>query len=113
MTKWVKLVFIAAASFALVMALLPQPPPVPGQLTDKFQHVTAFAVLTLLACAGWPAVRTRTIVVGLTAFGAMIELAQMIPALHRDASSLDWVADAMAVVITVGIALAIRRVLTD
>ena len=45
------------------MAVLPHPPQLPGEPTDKIQHVLAFTVLTALACAAWPAatrVRFRT-----------------------------------------------------
>jgi hypothetical protein len=30
------------------------------------------------------------------AFGAMIEFAQLIPALHRDSDPYDWIADTLA-----------------
>jgi VanZ family protein len=33
---------------------------------------------------------------GLSAFGALIELIQLIPALHRDAELMDWAADTAA-----------------
>jgi hypothetical protein len=36
------------------------------------------------------------LVAGLSLFGALIELAQAIPALHRDSDPLDWVADTVA-----------------
>lgn len=39
----------------------------------------------------------------LAAFGALIEIAQSIPALHRDASGVDWIVDCLAVVTTLAI----------
>ena len=44
-----RLAFCGAVLFAMVMASLPQPPQIPGQPSDKVQHIFAFAVLTLLA----------------------------------------------------------------
>ncbi len=108
MTGWARLVFVAAVIFAFVMATLPHPPPVPGAPPDKVQHIVAFVVLTLLACAGWPHRRASLIFGGLAALGAAIEFVQMIPTLNREASVLDWIADLAAVAITMGITLMIR-----
>jgi len=40
--------FWTAAAFALVMAIVPHPPELPGQPSDKVQHIVAFATLALL-----------------------------------------------------------------
>jgi hypothetical protein len=85
--------FWSAAFFALVMASLPQPPPLPGSPNDKIQHIIAFAVLAVLAALAFPRTGRLYLLLGLSAFGAAIELIQMIPQLHRDASWLDWSAD--------------------
>lgn len=96
MTGKSRIAFWAAAVFSLVMALLPQPPQLPGDLTDKMQHAVAFAVLAGLATASFPSTPAFTILIGLSAFGAMIEALQAIPALGRDGDPLDWVADTIA-----------------
>ena len=50
----------AATIFAFVMTLLPQPPQLPGspsdkvQLSDKVQHILAFATLAAGSQTGWP-----------------------------------------------------------
>ena len=75
------------------MALVPKPPELPGQPGDKVQHMIAFFTLAGLAAAGWRDRSILALFVSLAAFGAAIELFQMIPALHRDAEWLDWVAD--------------------
>jgi hypothetical protein len=49
-----RLLFWAALVFATVLALLPKPPTVAGELGDKYQHMLAFGTLTILACAGHP-----------------------------------------------------------
>ena len=94
--RLVRLLFWAAALFALVMALLPHPPDIPGHPSDKIQHMVAFATLGLLGGSAYPALRRRWLIVGLSLYGALIEIAQRIPALHRDSDPLDWIADTVA-----------------
>ena len=103
--------FWAALSFAFVMAVLPHPPELPGDPSDKVQHIMAFTALTALALAAFP--RTSPVRIGLwlAAFGALIEFVQMIPALYRDASVLDWLADCAAVLVILLIGTPIRRYL--
>jgi hypothetical protein len=95
--RLLKLAFWAALLFALVMALLPQPPQLPGSPSDKVQHMLAFAVLTALALAAYPRAGWLKIGFGLACFGAFIELAQLIPMLGREGSWLDLAADCGAV----------------
>ena len=78
------------------MALLPRPPQLPGQVDDKIQHIIAFAVLGLLAGFAYPHARIVVLLVGLSLFGAAIEVLQTIPALHRDGDPADWLADTVA-----------------
>ena len=91
-----RLLFWAAAAFAFTMAVIPHPPHVPGEPNDKIQHMVAF--VTLAGLGAWAYRRTPLIrlAIGLSLFGAAIEVAQRIPALHRDAELLDWVADTVA-----------------
>lgn len=103
------LLFWVAMAFALVMALLPKPPPIPGQPTDKIQHIAAFAVLTILSVPAYPAWRWMTRFGWLALFGALIEVGQMIPALGRSADVADWLADSAAILITMGITALLDR----
>ncbi|WP_342356673.1 hypothetical protein [Novosphingobium aerophilum] len=105
-----RVLFCAALVFAVVMAVLPQPPKMPTDaLGDKFHHVMAFAALSALAAAGWPqASRWRTIE-RLSFLGALIEVVQAIPALHRDCDIRDWVADTVAIMVITGIAAGLAR----
>ena len=100
--------FWSALGFAFVMAVLPRPPQPVGPVSDKIQHIVAFAVLAGLAAAAYPKVRLVGIGFGLAAFGALIELVQLIPALGRDGSLMDWVADIAAVAVVLGMAQAVR-----
>lgn len=91
-------VFWLACIFAVVMALLPKPPELPtDRLGDKAQHMIAFATLTLLAGFGFARELRWRIAERLSFLGAMIEVAQSIPALHRDCQFADWVADTVIV----------------
>jgi len=101
--------FWAAALFAFVMASLPKPPQLPGEPSDKVQHILAFAVLAGLAAAAYPRISLLKIGLGLSAFGALIELVQMIPILHRDADAIDWIADTAAAALVLMLVPLIRR----
>jgi hypothetical protein len=94
---------------AVVLALLPQPPHLPiDSLGDKFEHSLAFVVLSLLAAGGFPDARLTRIGERLSFLGAMIEVAQSIPVLHRDCDILDWATDTIAIIVTLLIVAAVR-----
>lgn len=95
-----RIAFAVAAAFAGVMALLPKPPHLPtDQLGDKFHHILAFAVLAALALAAFPRASRWRLAERLSFFGALIEVGQSIPALHRDCDIRDWVADTLAIAV--------------
>jgi len=94
-----RLLFWAAALLAFVMAVLPHPPHVPAN--DKVQHMAAFATLGLLGSFAYPRLSTLRLLIGLSLFGALIEVVQAIPALHRDSDPLDWLADTIACALVV------------
>ena len=81
-----------ALAFAVVMALLPHPPQV-GHIGDKYQHMLAFGTLSVLAAAGYPQASLLRTGERLSFLGALIEVLQSIPGLHRDCDIMDWVAD--------------------
>ena len=95
--------FWAAALFALIMASLPEPPPLPGSPNNKIQHIIAFVTLTRLAAFVYPPARLTTIFLVLAGFGGAIELVQASPALLRQSSPLDWLADASATCVTLAV----------
>jgi hypothetical protein len=105
-----RLLFFGVALFSFVMAVLPHPPHVPGEPSDKVEHMAAFATLSVLAAAAWPRWPLPALGLALSYFGAIIEIVQAIPALHRDCDIMDWVADTAAVTIVLGIAFVLRRV---
>ena len=98
-----KPLFWAALLFAYAAAIMPAAKAPKIADNDKVEHMIAFftlAVLGRLAYRATPAIRTWLL---LTAFGAVIEFTQLIPALHRDSSFADWVADVIA--LSVGVLL--------
>jgi VanZ family protein len=96
-------IFWIAIVLSFLAAINPQPPQLPGQPNDKVQHIMAFLMLGALAFFAFPRTSPIKLLVGLSAFGALIEFTQMIPALHRDGDIMDWIADtaAAAVILTV------------
>jgi VanZ family protein len=100
-----KLLFWAALLFACVMAVLPKPPQTPiDRFGDKFAHIVAFATLAGLAMAAFGREARWLIVERLAFLGAVIEVIQSIPALHRTCDIRDWLADVLAVVVAVLVA---------
>ena len=101
-----RLAFWAAALVALVMALVPHPPELPGEPSDKIQHIAAFLTLGALGSFAYPKTNPFHLGAALSIFGAVIEVLQLIPALHRDGDPLDWMADTAAVALII---LLLRR----
>jgi VanZ family protein len=105
-----RLVLVAAVVFAVTMALLPKPPHVPiDQFGDKFEHMLAFATIALLAAFSYPTARLFRIGERLSFLGALIEVLQSIPSLHRDCDIHDWIADTLAITVVLLIVWAVRR----
>lgn len=107
--RWLAALFWAALAFAFVMAVLPRPPQLPGDPSDKVQHVLAFATLAGLAAFAYPRASLLVILAALSAFGALIEIVQLIPALGRDGDVMDWIADTLAAAAVLAVAGPLRR----
>jgi hypothetical protein len=90
------ILFWASVLVAVTFALLPHPPRVPGEPSDKIQHIIAFTVMAGLAAAAFPGVSKWRLMLWLCTLGAGIEVFQAIPALHRDSEAADWLADTLA-----------------
>ncbi len=95
--RTIRPLFFLAIAFTLVMALLPKPPPLPiDRFGDKFEHMLAFSVLAFLARFSFHRVSNWRLLEHLSFFGALIEVFQSLPSLHRDCDPRDWVADTIA-----------------
>jgi hypothetical protein len=107
MTARMRWTFVAffwlALCLAVTIALLPHPPKLVGEIWDKWQHMAAFATLAAMARFGWPETAPVRILERLSFAGALIEVFQSIPALHRDCDPLDWLADTAAAALVLGI----------
>jgi hypothetical protein len=100
----------SAIFVAVTMALLPHPPALPiDRYGDKFEHATAFAVMSLLAAVAYPEVPLPRTAERLSFLGALIEVGQSIPALNRDCDIRDWFADTAAVLVVLGGYWLVRR----
>lgn len=95
---------IVATCFAVGMALMPHPVQI-VEVGDKWQHMAAFGTLTLLSVLSFPHGSLLRIGERLSFLGAMIEVLQSIPALHRDCDIMDWVADTT---IIIGVLVVVR-----
>ena len=95
--RLIRVLFWIAAVVAFAAAV--SPPGTAPELVpwDKAQHFIAFYVLAFLGAAAYPRFSLLKIGAGLSAFGALIELVQAIPFVHRDADFWDWAADTVAV----------------
>jgi hypothetical protein len=102
MTGVIRIAFWAAALFAFVMAVLPQPVELPA--SDKVQHMAAFFTITALGCAGYRGLPRMKLMLAMVAFGGLIELVQLVPELHRDSQWSDWAADILAVILALAVA---------
>ena len=92
----IRILFWIALTLSLVFALLPQPPEIPGPTNDKVQHILAFLTLGGLGSFAYPKSNPVYLGAGLSLFGGLVEVLQAIPALHRDADPVDWMADTAA-----------------
>lgn len=81
---------------AVTLALLPHPP-LFGEVGDKWQHMFAFGTLAFLGALAFPRFSRLHLAERLSFLGAMVEVLQSIPALHRDCDIRDWIADTIAI----------------
>lgn len=97
LVRLARLVFFAALAFTFYSAVIPPARAVQLVPWDKAEHFIAFYTLTGLAAAAFP--RDNIFLLGaiLSAFGALIEIVQGTPLVHRDMDFWDWVADTLAI----------------
>ena len=91
--------FWLAALFAYVEAIVPAHDQIELNAWDKVNHMAAFFTITFLARAAYPRLPVFRLFVMMAAFGALIELSQALPFIHRDAEWDDWFADLFATLV--------------
>jgi hypothetical protein len=93
-----RIAFFAALIFTFYSAVIPPSQALQLFPWDKAEHFVAFYGLTGLAVAAFPK-RNLFLIAGLlSACGALIELVQALPVVHRDCDFWDWVADTTAII---------------
>ncbi len=106
-----RLAFLVALIVTLIMALLPHPPKLAiDSWGDKFEHSLAFATLTILSCASFPRMPLLRIGERLSFLGALIEVLQAMPSIHRDCDIFDWMTDTGAIAIFLVIIAVARHI---
>ena len=106
----VRICFYAAVAAALAIALAPTSSSGLA-INDKVEHFSGFLLLTWLGIGAFGRGRILTLSLGLLAFGAAIEILQMLPFIGRDGELFDWIADTFGVLTAwaiVGIAFTLR-----
>lgn len=99
---------IVATVGAVTLALMPHPPSA-GHISDKWQHMFAFGTLTILSVLAFPATSLLRIGERMSFLGALIEVFQSIPSLHRDCDVMDWLADTLIIIAVLTVIVAFRR----
>jgi VanZ family protein len=89
-------VLVVLVSFAVLFAPGSDVPPSPPGV-DKLVHGGLFLALAFSGC--WAGIRRGVLAVLLPLYAAASELLQTIPALHRDGSLGDWLADVVGVLL--------------
>jgi hypothetical protein len=100
----VRVMFWGAALVTFIGAMMSPAP----HMFPRAEHFCAFYVLTVLAAVAYPAAPLVIIGLWLSLFGAVIELVQALPFIHRDCDILDWIAYTVAV-LAVLVPMAITR----
>lgn len=101
------ILFWVVAIAIVALALTPSPPAL--GIGDKIEHVAAFACLSLLSLVAFHNRRKVLLALALAALGALIELVQVWPALHRSSDGIDWLADCAAIGAVFGSAAVLQR----
>lgn len=76
---------------------------------DKTQHMLAFAALSVLASLAFPVAPLSRIAERLSFLGALIEVVQAMPSIHRDCDIFDWLADTAAILAALSIVWVMRQ----
>jgi len=97
LARLAKIAFFAALVFTFYSAVIPPAQALQLVPWDKAEHFIAFYALTGLAAAAFPTRHVLLIAVLLSGFGALIEVVQGLPIVHRDEDIWDWVADTLAI----------------
>jgi len=103
-----QLVWLIATIAIFALAIMPAPLPALAHFDDSVLHTLAFMTLLILSALAWPRLSLWWLLAGLASFGALIELAQGLPVIGRDANLTDWLIDVTAALAALAPVLLIR-----
>lgn len=93
-----------AAIATLSVALVPGQLAILRHIDDNFQHIAAFAGLTLISRLAFPRCKAIILFACLAAFGGLIEIAQSVSMFQRQADLKDWAIDCITALIVLALA---------
>lgn len=105
-----RIAFWVCAVAVLILSLAPVTTPMPSTGWDKTNHLLAFSTLAFLGRGAYPG-RTVTVLVGLLAYGGLIEVLQSFTP-DRSAEWTDLLADGVGVLLGEMLARLLRRPVT-
>jgi len=113
LTRWGRRIGVPLFWFTVglvyVLAIMPSAEAPDLGAGDKVNHVAAFMTLTWLGRVAYGPRSSWQLPVLLSLFGALIEITQALPVVHRDASFWDWAADTLAIATVLPFTIAIER----
>ncbi|WFL78704.1 hypothetical protein P7228_06480 [Altererythrobacter arenosus] len=104
-----RIALFVGLALTFFLSVVPQPPMIPDQLSDKAQHALAFVTFTLLALGAYPRASSWKIFLWLGLVGVAIEGVQSLPGIERDPSAADVLVDFLAAGGTLLLISSLRR----
>ena len=95
MANLLKPAFWLLVAIVLILSLMPVDQALPSTGWDKSNHLLAFSALAVAGLLAYPG-RIRPVLIGLVAYGGLIELLQSLTG-YRFAEWGDWLADGLGV----------------
>ena len=107
--KLATLIFIVCFAILTYLLLMEMPPSNdPSLYKDKIEHIIAFGGVAFWGLMAFPRHRF-SIAIGLTIFGALMEVLQGVMTTTRQPSIYDWLADLVGIALTWGVVILLQR----
>lgn len=104
-----KLIFILCLAVLTYLLLMEMAPTNDGSLyKDKLQHIVAFGGMAFWGLLAFQRY-FKSVMLGLTVFGALMEVMQGVLTTTRQPSVFDWVADVVGILLAWGVVIAWQR----
>lgn len=107
--KLATLIFMVCFALLTYLLLMEMPPSNDHSLyKDKIEHIIAFGGVTFWGLMAFPFHRIA-IALGLTVFGALMEVLQGVMTTTRQPSVYDWFADLVGIALAWGVVILLQR----